>query len=134
MCEIRYIIRDHSHKNPDLDKTKWKKGQILIIKEDGWGWSDTELNSEDAAILKMPGVSREKMKALYCDPLYNASDLISLDEKKRNFPRVESRRRYVIDETLVTPAFKASIESGLTSVTQKESALNAVMIDKAVSR
>lgn len=48
-----------NEEDPHLDAQCFKRGDVIVICEDGWPWSEAERANPEWTILKFPGVSVE---------------------------------------------------------------------------
>jgi hypothetical protein len=115
MCEILIQFTD---KVPNTDSTyhlNYIQGDAIVACEDGWGWTDTEINNPKWRIIKIPGV-----------PLTN-STIVAIAN-----PRVDPitgnlkrKRDYVIDVSLIPSAIKTYLVNHqiITLTTQQASQL-----------
>ena len=64
MCEILLRVRDKvNDADPYLDAQCLKRGDVVVVVENGWPWSEAELTNPDWRILKLPNVSVEFAEA-----------------------------------------------------------------------
>lgn len=49
--------------SPYLDAGCYKRGDVIIIQEDGWPWSEEERNHPRWRIVKIPGVPASRLSA-----------------------------------------------------------------------
>lgn len=57
MCELLIRIRDKVNADPYLDAKCTKRGDVIVVLEDGWGWAQGELTNPDWRILRVPAVT-----------------------------------------------------------------------------
>lgn len=57
MAEFLVRIKDKTSSDPYLDAQCLKRGDIVAIQPDGWGWGLDEINNPDWRILKFPMIS-----------------------------------------------------------------------------
>lgn len=76
MCEL--LVRTVDKSNPDdiyLDVKLTKRGDVIVIREDGWPWSEAERTSPFWKIFKMPGIKASDLSAFIAeepgDPKFN---------------------------------------------------------------
>lgn len=63
MCEILLRVVDKTNVNLDLSANLLKRGDVVVVREDGWAWGKEELRNPDWRIIKIPGVA-----ALFAEP------------------------------------------------------------------
>lgn len=61
MCELLVRIKDKVDTDIYVDVGLPKRGDVITIQEDGWGWSAAELKNPEWQIIKYPGVSVESL-------------------------------------------------------------------------
>jgi len=55
-----FLVRRVDKVNPDsplLNQQASKNGDVITAQEDGWGWTQRELENPDWIVFKLPGVS-----------------------------------------------------------------------------
>jgi hypothetical protein len=58
MCELLIRVRDKVNEDdPYLDAQCLKRGDVVVVVEDGWQWGRQELSNPDWRILQLPNVS-----------------------------------------------------------------------------
>jgi len=57
MCEMLIRVVDKVNDDPYLDAKCTKRGDVITVQPDGWGWSRAELRNPDWRIIKIPGVT-----------------------------------------------------------------------------
>lgn len=64
MCEMLVMRQDKvSNESPHLDAQCYKRGDVIVIMEDGHPWSAEERDHPRWVLVFLPGVPREKMLA-----------------------------------------------------------------------
>lgn len=75
MCEMLVMREDKVNDDPYLDAQCYKRGDVIVIMEDGHPWSKEELDHPRWLVVKVPGVPRDKLTAYLVgepgDPLQN---------------------------------------------------------------
>lgn len=56
MCEILVRVVDKTNPDPYLDVGCTKRGDVIAVVEDGWGWGAEELRNPEWRIVKLPNV------------------------------------------------------------------------------
>ncbi len=65
MCEIIVQTVDLvCPENAHIDVKLLKRGDVIEVCDDGWQWTDTEINHPNWRLLKFPGVSKEEVTLL----------------------------------------------------------------------
>lgn len=62
MCEALVMAADQTHPDPYMDVGRYKRGDVVVVCEDGWKWGREELKAP-FRVLKLPGVSVSEMQA-----------------------------------------------------------------------
>lgn len=57
MCELLIRVRDKTNDDPYLDARCLKRGDVVVVVEDGWQWEREELTNPDWRILQLPNVT-----------------------------------------------------------------------------
>lgn len=57
MCELLVRVVDKFNDDPYLDAQCSKRGDVIVVVEDGHAWGREELSNPDWTIVKVPGVS-----------------------------------------------------------------------------
>ncbi len=88
MCELLVRVKDKaSDPDPTKDAMISKRGHVIAICEDGWAWSAAERDNPEWAIVRVPGVTRDR----YGMMLAPAVDGASIEKK------VLARRAFTLD-------------------------------------
>lgn len=106
MCELLVFSMDKPAPN-----SSWKKGYVVQVAPDGQKWSHSEQNATFLQIIKIPGVSHEKIKKTLEEPRYVFADLISPDPETAKNPRIENRKMYKIDTDKFTSIVQTTLEA-----------------------
>jgi hypothetical protein len=57
MCEMLVFVVDRVNDDPILDAKCYKRGDVVVVCEDGWDWSKEEKLNPDWKIVKAKGLS-----------------------------------------------------------------------------
>lgn len=124
MCELLVMTYNKTNKDATKDRQGcWKEGMVVVAKEDGWKWSQTELDSYK--IIKMKGVSVADVQKW----LNSEYDTTSGDWEKDG-DEIYRRRRYVVELDTWTAADDAYVEAPLTASNLKVARLDDKTEDK----
>ncbi len=63
MCEVLFRVVDKTNPDPLIDCKMSKRGDIVVIVPDGWGWTPAELTNPDWRIVKFPNVAQATAEA-----------------------------------------------------------------------
>ncbi len=63
MAELIVSKIDYIHSDFYLNTKTFKRGMVIIARDDNHPWTDTERNNPDWIILKFPGEPKEKFKS-----------------------------------------------------------------------
>lgn len=89
MCEMLVRVVDKINRDdPYLDAQCTKRGDVIVICEDGWAWSGAELKNPDWRVIKIPKVSVLEAQA-FLQP--------EIDSDPKNPSKVLQRRAYKVD-------------------------------------
>ncbi len=70
MAELLVMAVSNTNKSDALsDAEHWKRGDVIEVRADGWGWGTSELTSEKFRIIRVPGLITSKQEALMSQPL-----------------------------------------------------------------
>lgn len=105
MAELLIRVVDKSNDDPYLDVQCLKRGDVVVICEDGHEWSQAELTNPEWRILKVPGVTLVQAEA-FLGP--------EVDEDPTQPSRVLQRRAFKVDLDDVRVAKIMSAEKPLT--------------------
>jgi len=65
MCELLVKAVDANHPDPKINLAGcYKRGDVVVIREDGFAWGGGELDAEVFSIVSMPGVTADAMHHL----------------------------------------------------------------------
>jgi len=85
MSELLIRIVDKVNPNdPALDLQCLKRGDVVTIGEDGWGWSAKELANSDWKVMYFPGASMSAAQSYLAPELPNGPDDLS-PKRRRAF-------------------------------------------------
>jgi hypothetical protein len=79
MCEFLIRVHDKCSEDPQKDIRCMKRGDVVVVCPDGWGWSDLECSLAHWRIVKVPGLSMEQGET------YMADELASSKSRRRLF-------------------------------------------------
>lgn len=106
MCEMLVRLVDKiNREDPHLDAKCLKRGDVVVICEDGWPWSNRELKNPAWRVLYFPYLSVEKAQA-FLGP--------EIDEGPKNPSKVLRRRAFKIDldSALLPTEVKQAMQDG----------------------
>lgn len=61
MAEILLRVVDKTNEDKALDALCSKRGDVIVVKPDGWPWGTEELKSDVWRVVKLPGVDPETL-------------------------------------------------------------------------
>ncbi len=74
MCELLVKAVDATHPDPEINLSGcYKRGDVVVIKEDGFNWGIGERDTNVFEVVKMPGVPVDDMKHM----LYSNNESIA---------------------------------------------------------
>jgi len=98
MCEFLIRIVDKVNNTDKIKNSQLKKrGDVVVIVDDGWPWSPKELTNPDWEIKKFPGIPKEKMSG------FIAGDTTALDSFGRRVDLYWQPRRFKFDLQKILP-------------------------------
>lgn len=98
MCELLVRVVDKVNDDPYLDAQCLKRGDVVVVCEDGWPWSAEEQKNPHWRIVRMPGIPAEKALA-FLGP--------ELPESPEDQSRVLRRRAFKFDVDALPEKFVA---------------------------
>lgn len=129
MAELLVRVVDKSNPtNPALDAKLTKRGDVIAVLPDGWGWSDIERTAPHWRIFKWPSVSESEASALL-------SPELPISEADTNNPLLQRRgfnlnldaaiipaglKAYIADNSRVQAFFNVPAGVTLASLKQKK--------------
>jgi hypothetical protein len=124
MAELLVMLRDKTAKDPVIDRRGcWKRGMVITIKPDSWGWSETERRAY--LVIKLPGVPEDRVSK-WLRPEY--------DTPSGNWENTSSgryrRRRYTINLARFTAADEDALVNEALSVDDRVAVLDKITIDE----
>lgn len=126
MAELLIKAIDATHSDPKKDAFCWKRGDIVVAREDNdgnWGWGKEEVRAPDDGgkfvILKIPGVTlkqlRTKLATLF------AADILDPPRDLNNTPT--GRRILKLDIDSIPANFKqTAMSTGTVTATRDQAA------------
>lgn len=64
MCELLIRVTDKINSDTKANYQATKRGDVIVVVEDGWKWSEKEQKNPDWRIVKLPGVPVEALEYL----------------------------------------------------------------------
>lgn len=101
MAEILLRVVDKTNEDKALDAQCSKRGDVIVVKPDGWPWGREELKSDVWRIVKLPGVDPDSLRDLI-EPLWTDErepQLVKKRAKKLDIDKLEAVLLQKIDET-----------------------------------
>lgn len=86
--EAIFFVVDRVAEDPYVDAMAYKRGDVIVVKPDGWPWSEAELTNPDWRIIKFPAVTVEQA-ASFLAP--------EVETDPRNPNRMRQRRGFRLD-------------------------------------
>jgi len=116
MCELLVRVVDKVNaKDPDKDARCLKRGDVVVICEDGHQWSKRELANPSWRVIKLPGTNRREVQHL----MYQE---VGADR------RVGMSRAFKVDVDHIS--IRSQVESAKEPVALQKAALDAVVVLK----
>lgn len=118
MCELLLLIANNNNTDPYLDCKRLKRGDVVVVQPDGWGWSSEEQINCDWRIIKLPGIAEDLLSAfiapeLPVDPLNPGKMLqlrgfkIDVDDTLTRLP--QAAKNYLLDNKRTSPSYTFNI-------------------------
>ncbi len=119
MCELLLRVSDKINTDPVLDSKCTKRGDVIVVMPDGWGWGTEELRNPDWRILQLPNVTVEQA----------ASFLSPEPEDNPQAPSlVRQRRLFKIDLDALPPVWAAWVTDGTRAEPMRSAPFTAAQI------
>jgi len=118
MCEVVVCLVNKIHRNPNLSH---RHGDILCVEDDGHEWTETELNSLNWTIVKIPGLDKAELRGVLCGPEFEIVSDGGIEPKILCL--LKSKWRLKIEN--VTPAVRTALLNVSTPASQRKNALLA---------
>src|SRR5690606_17653855 len=91
MCEVLLRVIDKSDPDPKIDSKCLKAGDVVVIREDDWNWSEMEKTAPFWRIVRIVGMSVEEATLEFLAP-ENGSDA--------NNPYLRRRKSFIDIDSL----------------------------------
>jgi hypothetical protein len=131
-----FLIRVHDKTNPNSiyeDVRCMKRGDVVVVCEDGWPWSQKELTAPYWRIVKVPGMPMEEAQALTTPELgdINVNRMLrrrafKLDVDNVNLPN--AIRSWLADDTRAQPTLTVTLSRARGLKTLKQPAADPNVI------
>lgn len=125
MCEMLVMAVDKFNPDPYLDAKQYKRGDVVCVQPDGWGWGKEELANPLFRIIKVPGVSVADAlvfaeSEVDIDPL-NPSRMLQARVHKLDLDALPDPHGQVADHRRRNPLHKVNVsKSGLLAFKQRK--------------
>lgn len=102
MAELLVRVIDKINDDPVLNTKCMKRGDVVVVCPDGWGWSKEELTNPFWRIIKMPNLSMEEANRFLAP---------ELDTDPNQPSKTLQRRAFKLDFNILPLTVKADIDS-----------------------
>jgi hypothetical protein len=128
MAELLVRVVSKSSADPAQDAKLTKRGDVIIVVPDGWGWSDIERSDPQWRIFKWPSVSESEASALLTPELpVSEADVDNPLLQRRGFNLnldaailPAALKAYLADDTRAQAFFAVPSQVTLASIKQKK--------------
>lgn len=115
MCELLVLSVNKVNADPYLDAKQYKRGDVVCVKPDGWGWGRQELANPLFRIIKVPGVSVSQASGflgpeLDSDPT-NPSQMLRPRAFSLDLDAVPGAATSLVDHQRANPIYKAPLST-----------------------
>jgi hypothetical protein len=83
MAELLVQIQDKAGFDAKGNALATRPGDVIVVCEDGWGWTKTELQNPDWRVIKMPGLPVSAVRAMQ-DPAFAADGVTMVMARAQN--------------------------------------------------
>lgn len=127
MCELLIRTKDKgSDKDAAKDALISKRGHVIAVCPDGWGWTKAEQDNPEWAIVKMPGVAVSDYAAL-------VAPVVKQPLLQGDAPMVTARRAFSLDLSRIAPLASVDGSAKTAPVTLTAATLDAAKVATPVA-
>jgi hypothetical protein len=128
MAELLVRVFSKSSTDPAQDAKLTKRGDVIVVVPDGWGWSDIECTNPHWRIFKWPSVTESEASALLTPELpISEADVDNPLLQRRGFNLnldaailPAALKAYLADDSRVQPFFNVPAQVTLASIKAKK--------------
>lgn len=128
MAELLVRVSRKIGATPAHDAKLTKRGDVIVVAPDGWGWSDIECTNPEWRIFKWPNISLPEASALLTPELPIAQDDASNPLLQRRGFGLDvdglllppPMKAYIADDSRAAPAYTIPLLVLLTSIKIKK--------------
>jgi len=137
MCELLIRVIDKVNNDTRLNYQCTKRGDVIVVVEDGWNWTEKELKNPDWRIIKLPGVPVATLSYLTQAEHEMYNDGVEKELALKKSTLLKRVRRLNVDLTNLPKAIKdyladsSRTASSLTIDTTKFN-IESIKVDKAL--
>lgn len=128
MAELLVRVVDKINDDPYLNAQCTKRGDVIVVMPDGWGWGKQELTNPEWRIVKLPGVSVSEASTFLgpefdTDPL-NPSRMLQRRAFRLDVDALPDPKGQMADHKRKNPLHKVNLTGGqLIALKHKKPAL-----------